>query len=69
MEENKKNEEVQERNAELDALKNEMEGMKRSITDLQAGQEAVSKKVSSINNEEMSKVTGSLSVPGMGGPL
>jgi HK97 family phage major capsid protein len=35
-----------------DALKNEMEGMKRSIADLQAGQEAVSKKVSSIKVRE-----------------
>lgn len=55
MEENKKNEEVQERNAEFDSLKNEMEGMKRSINDLQAGQEAVSKKVSSIKVKEEEK--------------
>lgn len=44
----KKDEKVQERNDELDALKKEMEGIKRSVTDLKAGQEAVSKKVSSI---------------------
>jgi len=60
MEENKKNEEVQERNAELDALKNEMEGIKRSVTDLQAGQEAVSKKVSSIKVREEKKQNFSL---------
>jgi len=52
MEEKKQIEEVQERNAEFDSLKNEMEGMKRSINDLQAGQEAVSKKVSSIKVKE-----------------
>ena len=56
MEEIKKNEEVQERNAEFDALKADMEGMKRSITDLQAGQEAVSKKVSSIKVREEKKM-------------
>lgn len=57
MEENKKNEEVQEqRNAEFDSLKNEMEGLKRSINDLQAGQEAVSKKVSSIKVREEKKM-------------
>lgn len=55
MEEKKQNEEVQERNAEFDALKADMEGMKRSITDLQAGQEAVSKKVSSIKVKEEEK--------------
>ena len=59
MDENKKNEEVQEpkvdNTAEVEALKNEMEGMKRSITDLQAGQEAVSKKVSSIKVREEKK--------------
>ena len=55
MDENKKTEEVQERNAELDALKNEMEGIKRSVTDLKAGQEAVSKKVSSIKVREEKK--------------
>jgi len=55
MDENKKNEEVQERNAELDALKADMEGFKRSITDLQAGQDAISKKVSSINVREEKK--------------
>lgn len=55
MEENKKNEKVQERNAEFDALKADMEGMKRSINDLQAGQEAVSKKVSSIKVREEKK--------------
>ena len=60
MEENKKNEEVQERNAEFDALKADMEGVKRSITDLQAGQEAVSKKVSSIKVKEEEKRTFSL---------
>ena len=48
MDENKIKEEVQERNIEVEALKNEMEGLKRSITDLQAGQEAVSKKVNNI---------------------
>jgi len=55
MEENKKNEEVQERNAEFDALKAEMEGIKRSINDLQAGQEAMGKKVSSIKVKEEQK--------------
>ena len=64
MDENKKNEEVQEpkvdNNAEVEALKNEMEGMKRSITDLQAGQEAVSKKVSSIKVREEKKQNFSL---------
>lgn len=60
MEEIKKNEEVQERNAEFDALKADMEGMKRSITDLQAGQEAVSKKVSSIKVREAEKKNFSL---------
>ena len=56
MDENKKNEEIQERNTELDALKNEMEGMKRSITDLQAGQDAMGKKVSSIKVREEKKM-------------
>ena len=55
MEEKKQIEEVQERNAEFDSLKNEMEGLKRSINDLQAGQEAVSKKVSSIKVKEEEK--------------
>ena len=59
MEEIKKNENVEEpkvdNTAEVDALKAEMEGMKRSITDLQAGQEAVSKKVSSIKVREEKK--------------
>lgn len=55
MEENKKNEEVQVRDEQLDALKADMEGMKRSINDLQAGQEAVSKKVSSIKVKEEQK--------------
>ena len=59
MEENKKKEEKQERSvdntAQFDALKVEMEGMKRSITDLQAGQEAVSKKVSSIKVRDEKK--------------
>lgn len=52
MDDNKKTEEVQERNAELDALKADMEGFKRSITDLQAGQDAINKKVSSIKVRE-----------------
>jgi len=56
MEEKKQIEEVQERNAEFDSLKNEMEGLKRSINDLQAGQEAVSKKVSSIKVREEKKM-------------
>ena len=64
MEENKKNENVEEpkvdNTAEVDALKNEMEGMKRSINDLQAGQEAVSKKVSSIKVREEKKQNFSL---------
>ena len=64
MEENKKNEEVQEpkvdNTAEVEALKSEMEGMKRSITDLQAGQDAVSKKVSSIKVREEKKQNFSL---------
>jgi HK97 family phage prohead protease/HK97 family phage major capsid protein len=59
MEENKKNENVEEpkvdNTAEVEALKNEVEGMKRSITDLQAGQDAVSKKVSSIKVREEKK--------------
>jgi len=55
MDENKKTEEVQERNAELDALKADMEGFKRSITDLQAGQDAINKKVSSIKVREEKK--------------
>jgi len=54
MEENKNNE-MQERNENIDALKNEMEGLKRSINDLQAGQEAVSKKVSTIKVREEKK--------------
>jgi len=58
MEDNIKN--TEERNAELDALKNEMEGVKRSINDLQAGQEAVSKKVSSIKVREEKKQNFSL---------
>lgn len=58
MDENIKN--TEERNAELDALKNEMEGMKRSITDLQAGQDAVSKKVSSLKVREEEKKSFSL---------
>lgn len=56
MEENKKNEEVQEpkvdNTAEVEALKNEVDAMQRSITDLQAGQQAMSKKVSSIKVRE-----------------
>lgn len=64
MEENKKNENVEEpkvdNTAEVDALKNEMEGMKRSINDLQAGQDAVSKKVSSIKVREEKKQNFSL---------
>lgn len=64
MKENKKNENVEEpkvdNTAEVDALKNEMEGMKRSINDLQAGQEAVSKKVSSIKVREEKKQNFSL---------
>ena len=60
MDENKKTEEVQERNAELDALKADMEGFKRSITDLQAGQDAISKKVSSIKVREEKKQNFSL---------
>ena len=36
---------------------------------LVAGVNEAIKKVTAINNEEMSKVTGSLSVPGMGGLL
>lgn len=59
MDENKKNEEFQEpkvdNTAEVEALKNEVEGMKRSINDLQAGQDAVSKKVSSIKVREEKK--------------
>ena len=59
MEENKKNENVEEpkvdNTAEVDALKAEVEGMKRSINDLQAGQDAVSKKVSSIKVREEKK--------------
>jgi len=58
MDENIKN--TEERNAEFDALKNEVEGMKRSITDLQAGQDAVSKKVSSIKVREEKKQNFSL---------
>lgn len=58
MDEIKKN--TEERNAEFDALKNEMEGLKRSINDLQAGQEAVSKKVSSIKVREEKKQNFSL---------
>ena len=50
-----KNKNTEERNAEFDALKNEVEGMKRSINDLQAGQDAVSKKVSSIKVREEKK--------------
>jgi HK97 family phage prohead protease/HK97 family phage major capsid protein len=64
MEENKKNENVEEpkvdNTAEVDALKAEVEGMKRSINDLQAGQEAVSKKVSSIKVREEKKQNFSL---------
>lgn len=64
MEENKKNENVEERKvdntAEVDALKAEVEGMKRSINDLQAGQDAVSKKVSSIKVREEKKQNFSL---------
>ena len=60
MDENKKTEEVQERNAELDALKADMEGFKRSITDLQAGQDAINKKVSSIKVREEKKQNFSL---------
>jgi len=41
--------------AEVEALKADMEGMKRSINDLQAGQDAVSKKVSSIKVREEKK--------------
>ena len=56
MEEKKKNEEVQEpkvdNTAEVEALKNEVDAMQRSITDLQAGQQAMSKKVSSIKVRE-----------------
>jgi len=46
----KKNTPVEERDVDtmFDSIKTEMEGIKRSITDLQAGQDAVSKKVSSI---------------------
>ena len=58
MDENKNNQ-VEEpkvdNNPEVEALKSEMEGMKRSINDLQAGQEAVSKKVSSIKVREEQK--------------
>ena len=56
--ENKKNENVQEPkvdNPNVEALKEEMEGVKRSIADLKAGQEAVSKKVSSIKVREDKK--------------
>ena len=56
--ENKKNENVQEPkvdNPNVEALKEEMEGVKRSIADLKAGQEAVSKKVSSIKVREEKK--------------
>ena len=56
--ENKKNENVQEPkvdNPNVEALKEEMEGVKRSIADLKAGQEAVSKKVSSIKVREQEK--------------
>ena len=64
MEENKKNENFEEpkvdNTAEVDVLKAEMEGMKRSITDLQAGQDAVSKKVSSIKVREEKKQNFSL---------
>ena len=57
MKENKKQEEVQERqdNNQFDALKADMEGIKRSISDLQAGQEAVSKKVSTLKVREEKK--------------
>ena len=64
MDENKKPENVEEpkvdNTAEVDALKAEMEGMKRSITDLQAGQDAVSKKVSSLKVREEKKQNFSL---------
>ena len=64
MEENKKNENVEEpkvdNTAEVEALKAEVEGMKRSINDLQAGQDAVSKKVSSIKVREEKKQNFSL---------
>ena len=64
MDENKKNDNDQEpqvdNTTEVEALKNEVEGMKRSITDLQAGQEAVSKKVSSIKVREVKKQNFSL---------
>ena len=56
--ENKKNENVQEPkvdNPNVEALKEEMEGVKRSIADLKAGQEAVSKKVSSLKVREEKK--------------
>ena len=58
MDENKKNENVQEPkvdNPNVEALKEEMEGVKRSIADLKAGQDAVSKKVSSIKVREEKK--------------
>ena len=61
--ENKKNENVQEPkvdNPNVEALKEEMEGVKRSIADLKAGQEAVSKKVSSIKVREQEKQNFSL---------
>lgn len=60
MDEIKKNQEVEERNDQFDALKAEMEGMKRSISDLQAGQTAVNKKVSSIKVGEEQKRSFSL---------
>lgn len=56
--ENKKNENVQEPkvdNPNVEALKEEMEGVKRSIADLKAGQDAVSKKVSSLKVREEKK--------------
>ena len=58
MDENKKNENVQEPkvdNPNVEALKEEMEGVKRSIADLKAGQDAVSKQVSSIKVREEKK--------------
>ena len=56
--ENKKNENEQEPqvdNTNVEALKEEMEGVKRSISDLKAGQDALSKKVSSIKVREEKK--------------
>jgi HK97 family phage major capsid protein len=55
MDENKNNPQEPQVDNTVEELKKEMEGMRRSITDLQAGQEAVNKKVSSIKVREEKK--------------